>query len=91
MFEEGNYNENEHLSKKFKKPEGNYALSAEILEQVPEADAVQCIDGHFQGFPVSESRRPDDPVDCVQILGSSGRAASAVDRVQAGGCQFVVK
>ena len=70
MFGEGNYNENGNLPKKFKPPEGNYALSAEILEQVPEVDAVQCID--LQGVLVSEPRRPDAPVDCVQILGRSG-------------------
>ena len=72
MFGEENYNENENLPKKFKLPEGNYALSAEILEQVPEVDAVQCIDRYLQGVPVSEPRRPDAPVDCVQILGRSG-------------------
>ena len=69
-----NYNENGNLPKKFKPPEGNYALSAEILEQVPEVDAVhvQCINRYFQGVSVSEPRRPDAPVDRVQILGCSG-------------------
>ena len=43
MFGEENYNENGNLPKKFKPPEGNYALSAEILEQVLEVDAMQCI------------------------------------------------
>ena len=41
MFGEEDHNEHENFPKKFKSPEGNYALSAEILEQVPEVDAVQ--------------------------------------------------
>ena len=47
MFRDGDFNENVdgNLAKKFKPSEGNYALSAEMLEQVhilPEVDAVQC-------------------------------------------------
>ena len=43
-------NEYENLPKKFKSPEGNHALSAEILEQVAEVDAVQCIDRYIKVF-----------------------------------------
>ena len=46
MLEEDNFNEHvdNNLRKKFKPSEGNYTLSAEILEQVnssPEMDSVQ--------------------------------------------------
>ena len=47
MFRDGDFNENVDINfaKKIKLSEGNYALSAEILEQVhilPEVDDVQC-------------------------------------------------
>ena len=86
MFEEEICDENVHLNlpKKLKLQEGNHALSAEILEQVVIMRWMLCsvIQRYFQGVPLSESRRPDDPVDSVQILGGSGRAAPTVDGVQ---------
>ena len=82
MFEEEICDENVHLNlpKKLKLQEGNHALSAEILEHVVIMRWMPC--SVIQGVPLSESRRPDDPVDGVQILGGSGRAAPTVDGVQ---------
>ena len=47
MFRDGDCDENvdNNFAKKFKPQEGNYALSAEMLEEVhslPEVDTVQC-------------------------------------------------